>query len=473
MKNGIKYLLLVFLFYNPLLFSQQLSNNVENLMKKLIENKKLMDEDSERAFKEVKKIENEAQRINANEVELRAIEIQFLYHQNNNDFEKMLITARFLYQKADNYKFYPYQIIAKRHLFEAYAFSDLVDKAFFELEQGIELIKKSNEKDSLNIAVKLDLLIAYSNYYLLKEEYQNQLKYLKLCRNEIEKIPQSNYKNRVLSIYYLYLAGAHNNLNELDSAKYYVKLSQLEGSYNSNNISHHRFLVLGGVAMKEEKYKEALFYYKKAENTESYKNHLNISSLYDDIIQIYQKFDYKDSIKLYQTKRDSLKLTVSENQNKSLHKLLNEKKENIIASYLYILVLLLLLMMIFMVIVIQKNKKLEQQEKISQQYLKAFSKNQTKNYSELLKMLEKADPAFMNYFDEAFPTFSKKILDINSKIIQSEIEFCALLKLKISTKDIARYKYITPKTVQNKKYLVRKKLNIPVEVDIYQWFDVF
>lgn len=77
----------------------------------------------------------------------------------------------------------------------------------------------------------------------------------------------------------------------------------------------------------------------------------------------------------------------------------------------------------------------------------------------------------MNYFDEMFPGFSKKLLEINPQIVQSEIEFCSLLKLKISTKDIARYKYITPKTVQNKKYLIRKKLNIPKEIDIYQWFD--
>ena len=123
-------------------------------------------------------------------------------------------------------------------------------------------------------------------------------------------------------------------------------------------------------------------------------------------------------------------------------------------------------------LITRKNKTLARQEQESQKYLATFSENQARhNYSQLLQMLEQRDPAFMNYFDEMFPGFSKKLLEINPQIVQSEIEFCSLLKLKISTKDIARYKYITSKTVQNKKYLIRKKLNIPKEIDIYQWFD--
>lgn len=79
----------------------------------------------------------------------------------------------------------------------------------------------------------------------------------------------------------------------------------------------------------------------------------------------------------------------------------------------------------------------------------------------------------MANFVEAFPDFSQKLLSINPKLVQSEIEFCALLKLKIHTKDISVYKNIEVKTVRNKKYLIRKKLNIPDGIDIYQWFEDF
>ncbi|MFC3157400.1 helix-turn-helix transcriptional regulator [Chryseobacterium arachidis] len=51
------------------------------------------------------------------------------------------------------------------------------------------------------------------------------------------------------------------------------------------------------------------------------------------------------------------------------------------------------------------------------------------------------------------------------------MEFCALLKLKLTTKEIAKYTFIETRTVQNKKYRLRKKLEIPQSVDIYNWID--
>src|SRR5690606_19280983 len=97
--------------------------------------------------------------------------------------------------------------------------------------------------------------------------------------------------------------------------------------------------------------------------------------------------------------------------------------------------------------VIRKNRILLRQEKISQHYLEKIAENQNgKEYSKLLEMLKKNDPAFMAYFNEVFPDFFQKLVDINPKIIQTEIEFCALLKLKIHTKDIARYRNITHRT---------------------------
>ncbi|WP_294296360.1 LuxR C-terminal-related transcriptional regulator [uncultured Chryseobacterium sp.] len=74
-------------------------------------------------------------------------------------------------------------------------------------------------------------------------------------------------------------------------------------------------------------------------------------------------------------------------------------------------------------------------------------------------------------FESLFPEFSEKLLKINPELQQSEIEFCALLKLKLTTKEIAKYTFIETRTVQNKKYRLRKKLEIPHQVDIYHWID--
>ncbi|KAA2224932.1 helix-turn-helix transcriptional regulator [Chryseobacterium sediminis] len=42
--------------------------------------------------------------------------------------------------------------------------------------------------------------------------------------------------------------------------------------------------------------------------------------------------------------------------------------------------------------------------------------------------------------------------------------------LNFSTKEIAEYTFISVRMVQTKKYNIRKKLNIPGDMDIDVWF---
>ncbi len=469
----VKYYIIVVLFWCGIIIAfpqEKVDSNL--LLGRIDECFKLLDVDPEKAFKEAQTIQEEARKLNIPDAELPAIVIQCIYHRGKNDFDKMMGSAKLLSKKAQSYKVNAYRVMAKRYLFQAYYFSGLPEKAFEELEQGRELANRLEGKDSLDIVSKGDLYIAFSNYYAEQGEYITQLEFLALAGREFQKMPNREYRKKLLFIHYSNLAAAHNEQNELDSAKYYIALSHslnakdVQGSANITNL-----WVMGSVAMKEKDYETAIRYFKEAEKKEENKNHLNIKSLYTHIIQSYQELNMPDSAKIYTVKKDSLKLSVAENQNKSLHTLLKEKEDSP-SPYLYALILFLILLTTLMFVTTRKNKILAKQERKSLKYLETFSQNRPlPNYTQLLKMLDGGDPAFMNYFEEMFPHFSKKLLEINPQIIQSEIEFCSLLKLKIPTKDIARYKFITPKTVQNKKYLIRQKLDIPKGVDIYQWFD--
>lgn len=464
---------ILLIFIGTVLLFPQSHITSDSLEKSIKQSFELIKTNPEQAFEEAKKIENQSIKIKNRETEIQAIIIQCIYFRGINDFEKMMSKAKTLEKKSELFKSNIYQLIAKRYLFEAYIFSGLPEKGFKELEIGNELMKKLNKNDSLHIVGKGDFLIAFSNYYSLKNDAENQLNYLRLAGQEFKNMPNAKYKNELLHIHYSNLAAAFNEYNQLDSAKYYTQLSQTyykNSSQNGTNINN--LWVLGNVAMKEKNYEQAIRYFKKAEQLDGYKNHLNIENLYDNLIEAYKKSSKNDSVRIFEAKKDSLKLTITESQNKSLHKLLTEKEQNKNATLLYVFSIIIFVLLIFIYWIIWKNKLLARQEKASLEYLKTVSSNQTRqNYTQLLKMLEDGEPAFMNYFDETFPDFSKRLLEINPLIIQSEIEFCTLLKLKIPTKDIARYKFITPKTVQNKKYLIRKKLNIPKDVDIYQWFN--
>ncbi|UKB85713.1 hypothetical protein LF887_08850 [Chryseobacterium sp. MEBOG06] len=100
-------------------------------------------------------------------------------------------------------------------------------------------------------------------------------------------------------------------------------------------------------------------------------------------------------------------------------------------------------------------------------------KNQINDNSqeEIMELARNNDPDFIDHFKEAYPDFINKLLAINPNLENSELVFCAMLKLHFSSKEIANYTLVQHRTVQQKKYRIRKRLNIPTETDTYQFFD--
>lgn len=79
---------------------------------------------------------------------------------------------------------------------------------------------------------------------------------------------------------------------------------------------------------------------------------------------------------------------------------------------------------------------------------------------------------FITYFKSQFPDYFEKILESCPNIVASELEICALLKLNLSTKNIATATNTTIRSVENKKYRIRKKLNLPSETDLTSYMIV-
>lgn len=466
-------ILLFILLRTVLLFAQDtIAQN--DLLDEANENYRLVFTQPEEAFQKAAIIRQQAQEDNNQEAELCAISTQCVYYESKNNFEELMVTAKLLFQKAQTYQNPVYQTSAKIDIFNAYAFNGLYDKAFEQLKQAEKIIKKIEDEELITILTRVNLFVAFSNYYFLQKDYENQLKYVKLNAHEYEKLPDENYKERFRYIDYSNRSRVFIDLKEIDSAEYYAKLSlSKESGYQRNDIQFSNYVVLGRVSTAKADFKNAVSYFKEAEKVKGYKNHLNLLALYDNIIEAYAALDKHDKAKTYEAKRDSLKLDISENKNKSLLTLLNEKRTDTTKQYLYLLAFFIVLMAVFMFFFIRKNRILIRQERISKEYLKENPENKSgEDYSRLLEMLKNNDPAFMPYFMEVFPDFTPKLIKTNPNLNQSDIEFCALLKLKIPTSDIARYKFITIKSVQNKKYLIRKKLDIPKGVDIYNWFSL-
>ena len=464
MKRAITFLLV---FFVGILFSQQ-SSAQKSWLEKANDNHILLSKDKEKAFKEAQIIEKEAFASGAQEAELTAIDTQCVYYLRKNDFENVKNKALQLYAKAQQYNNLPYQTNAKIWLSEFYRFNQLYDRAFSELESGSEIINKANAQDSLVINTKSNLYISYCNYYSVKNDDKNLLKYIRLSMKEHQKNPNQQYRQELEFLDLSNLATVYYKINA-DSAKYYAELSMSKDVGKDRNVRFNNLMMLGSVDFDRKNFQSALQYFQKAEKESGSKNNIDVQELYDKLSKTYGALQDFENQKKYEIKRDSLKLTMTEDQNKNLHSLLNEKKEEGISGYIFIVAALVVAAIFALFYFLRKKKVEEKNEIVSSTENTEYS---AQDYTTLLEMLKNNDPAFMSFFSKLYPDFNNTLLKVNPKLVATEIEFCALLKLKIATKDIARYKYITTKTVQNKKYLIRKKLNIPQEVDIYQWFDV-
>src|SRR5690554_6423466 len=331
---------LFFLLGIPLLIAQD-SIQYNDLLKKAEENMRLVTSDLEGGFEKAKSIEKEAQSIKAKEPELLALVGQCIYYKAKIDFENLRRVANTLFTKAKLYEMSDYQAIGKYYLFEAYLFNGLPDKAFIQLEEGMKYVQQASQEGKATVRMKNNYYIAYSNYYLENKDFENQLKYIKLSGDLVGEMPEGERKHELMYLYYSNLAQVYNEMNQVDSAKFYSLLSNsIDKGYKKGQVQFMNLMILGEASMKSEEYADAISYFEKAEEIDASINHINVLKLYDNMIEAYQKLNLTDSAQSYQYKKDLLNLNISENQNKFLRNLLDSENAKTNEIYLYLLLVI-------------------------------------------------------------------------------------------------------------------------------------
>ncbi|RZJ48454.1 MAG: tetratricopeptide repeat protein, partial [Chryseobacterium sp.] len=85
------------------------------------------------------------------------------------------------------------------------------------------------------------------------------------------------------------------------------------------------------------------------------------------------------------------------------------------------------------------------------------------------KLARENSAEFFIKFQEVYPHFTKKMLNINPNFKVSELTFAAYIYLGFNTKQIADYTFKAVKTIENNRYNLRKKLEISPEKDLQIW----
>jgi DNA-binding CsgD family transcriptional regulator len=78
-----------------------------------------------------------------------------------------------------------------------------------------------------------------------------------------------------------------------------------------------------------------------------------------------------------------------------------------------------------------------------------------------------------NFFEEAFNNadkdFLKKIKDIHPKLTPNDLRLCAYLRLNLSSKEIASLLNISSKSVEIKRYRLRKRMNLDHKTNLISY----
>lgn len=450
----------------------------DQLRQKVTDNLELLKDSPEQAFAQISPLLLEVREFKDKEAELLLLSQRCTYYYYHKvSFEMIIESAKALKEKAYEYDEPFFQSDANLFLFDAYCLNKLYSKALNELQEGFATLNNVSPPTDKVIMAKAKLYIAYANYYNTQGDTQKEIQNLKAANDEDGKIKNTEIRREALFKDYSNYADVYSNLGKMDSAKHYATKSINLGDPKSANSRsmYKNYVILGEFYKHKKEYRNAIAYFLSAEKISTENNFLNLERLYADMIDVYGLVGNAQAKEKYEYKLKDLKLLVSEKKNQSLHKIIEETEKNDRSkAYLYTVIGAVGISIFLLSLVIyfrKKNKLLEQQELASQEYLLARPGPQKQSYKGLVEMAKNDDPAFMAEFHKAFPDFREKLQSVNNSVVQSEVEFCALLKLKLTTKDIARYKNIEPKTVQNKKYRIRRKLGIPESVDIYFWFD--
>lgn len=455
------------------------SKKIKTLDEKIVDNNDLMMVNPEKAFQEIDLLANEAKLSNDRNAELNLMSRKIWYYIRKSEFDHAIEAVQKMDATAKEYGIKYWQAIASQHLIDIYAASDIPEKALAEFDKSLKLLDESDiSEQKINYSKALSH-IKIASVYEARKEYGKLIKTLLLSDKYINLLKKEKVRLNFLYINYTNLGVAYLQVKNYDSSFYYINKSLKLAKVENHLMQFRNYLTIGLVYHQRGNYKEAVKYLKKAEIIEPFQA-VNLEEkevLYSNLASLYEIRENKDSVLFYTQKWKDLQLEVEKSKNKSLHKIINKDllKEKNYTNYVIAGSAILLLLLVFLLLRSQRiNKILKQQEKTSQQYLKEVKTEELpagESFAGLIEIAKNNDQSFLVNFHKSFPDFTQKIRTINPTIAQTEIEFMALIRLNLSTKEISQIQNIQPKTVQNKKRRIRQRLHIPSEMDIYFFFN--
>ncbi|WP_083535234.1 tetratricopeptide repeat protein [Chryseobacterium kwangjuense] len=346
------------------------------------------------------------------------------------------------------------------------------DKAIAYSDSTLSSLKKTPESK-----LKKELLprvyINRGTYFAWKGWFGTSLK----CFRKGNNLENSAYSNCMLAQYYLYT-------QKLDSAGVYaLRAGEMMNNSSTTDIEKQWvYYTIGYYYNQINQYDKAEKMLNKvlemsAKTRSVYSFH--IKDVYNALADVYKKKNDKEKAYFYLKKYLEEDSRLNEARFSAINKttddfILESKKEHgKRENELWTIVILSVIILAVSGVLIWKNIKHLQRKKISLKTETETLKSQVheKKLQEVIELARNNDSSFLMKFKELYPGFISRLLAINPDFENSELAFCALLKLHFTSKEIADYTFVQHKSIQQKKYRLRKKLQLEGDQDIYEFLD--
>lgn len=401
------------------------------------------------------------------------------------------------------------RILAKKENDQAVLSTLLLSEGMMYAEMGYTKKSRHALKRSLEIAIKFSV----QNLHVKKAvvyrtmarnighegkagHYESTIMYLNKGYAESKKIARNfSYRNLYLASFAIDLAKEYFLMNKIAESEKYLNDFQIYLSNEKDKSEFiHYYLLKGNIENKRKNYNKAIEYFDRSIHiVNEYKIYKDaLKEIYSGKAEAYQGIKDYEKQAFYSTKSRKITDSISASEKKILNNIVD--KENAECSTtkrshfnhgLFIFPFLLGASGLTYIFFRKKRKKEEVTEREEDELLdnecdipskenlslqeKERQELEIQDIKELIELVQNNDKSFHLRFNEHFPLFNQKLLALNPQLSHSDLEYCALIKLKFDTKEIAQYKNVSVSSVFSKKYRIRKKLDISTSENIYTW----
>jgi len=349
-------------------------------------------------------------------------------------------------------------------------FEEINDSKNYQ-EEDARLLKIAQSVQHPAQKIMLDYCLLENKFFATSNLDQPQLrKLLMKSLDTLEHVDKAyrdaNYYFKKGSSTYL-LAEYFIDHKDYDKAQYYNDLTK--EYLDSTNVEYYKvypYYIQGLILANKKKPHEALTYYHKIIHiSEKYHSTRFLRNIYPVLNTSYNELgDFQSAAKYmlkYKMTNDTILSTQREATNfvnaKEKEAEGKTKRKMFIISVLSVLAVLVLLY--FSIKKLRRSKPEVQVETVS--FPPVVDVLSPDDLYELVELSKNNENAFYLKFSDYNPLLIKDLTAFLPKLSDSEVKFCMYLSMKYTVKEIALYTNTSIKSVESKKYRLKKKINTP------------